>query len=104
MDGVALCHYEYVLIMPCLSCDPGNQSNDKVAMCFWLLTLVALPETYRPRILEDRAKALRHSTHNWALHAECEEREISTAIIMEKYLTRPLRMLALEPILLFLAL
>lgn len=47
---------------------------------------------------------MRFQTHDWAIHAKADEREVNIAIMVEKYLTRPLRMLTLEPILLFLAL
>lgn len=71
---------------------------------FWANTVLFLPETYHPRILQFRARRMRFQTRNWAIHAEADEREVDISIMVEKYLTRPLRMLALEPILLFLAL
>lgn len=71
---------------------------------FWALAILFLPETYHPRILQRKAKRIRHQTRNWAIHAEVDERQIDIALIIRKYLTRPLRMLMLEPILLTLAL
>ncbi|KAL8790047.1 MAG: hypothetical protein Q9195_006549 [Heterodermia aff. obscurata] len=75
-----------------------------MAVCFWAVAFLFLPETYHPRILQLRAKKLRLETGNWAIHAAADEKVIDARIILEKYLTRPVRMLALEPILLFLAL
>ena len=66
--------------------------------------MVFLPETYHPRILQIRAKKLRLETRDPTIHAAADEKEVNIKTILEKYLTRPVRMLALEPILLFLAL
>ena len=66
--------------------------------------MIFLPETYHPRLLQIRAKRLRIETGDRTVRAAADEKEIDIKIILEKYLTRPVRMLALEPILLFLAL
>lgn len=42
-------------------------------------------------------------TRNWAIHAEADEKTINLQIILERYLTRPYRMLIREPILLLIA-
>lgn len=60
----------------------------------WLVT----PETFAPLLLRWKAKRLRYSTKDWALHAQSEEQEIDFRTLATKYLTRPLRMIALEPI------
>ena len=74
------------------------------AVVFWAVALVFLPETYHPRILQVRARKLRLETGNWAIHAAADEKQVEIRTILEKFLSRPTRMLALEPILLFLAL
>lgn len=66
--------------------------------------MVFLPETYHPRVLQVRAKKLRLETGDSTIHAAADEKQVDIRTILEKYLTRPVRMLALEPILLFLAL
>ncbi|KAL9100802.1 MAG: hypothetical protein Q9163_003868 [Psora crenata] len=75
-----------------------------MALLFWAIAAVALPETSHSRILQSRAKKIRLQTHNWALHAEADEKEINMKIITERYLTRPFRMMWQEPILCLLAL
>ncbi|KAI9845556.1 MAG: hypothetical protein M1837_004653 [Sclerophora amabilis] len=72
---------------------------------FCALAVLFLPETFAPVILQRRARKIRLETRNWAMHAEVEEKEVITLkLIVEKYLTRPYRMLFSEPILLLLAL
>ena len=75
-------------------------------LCFisWTSAALFLPETYHPRILQRHAKRLRLQTGDWTLHAQADERQISLQIIVERYLTRPFRMLYQEPILLLIAL
>jgi MFS transporter, DHA1 family, multidrug resistance protein len=58
-----------------------------------------IPETFAPVILQRKAKKLRYQTRNWALHAEADEKEVNLKEIVEKYLERPFKMLAMEPIL-----
>ena len=74
------------------------------AVFFWLIAAIFLPETYHPRLLQIRAKRIRLETGDRTIHAAADEKEVDIKTILEKYLTRPVRMLALEPILLFLAL
>ena len=60
---------------------------------------ILVPETFAPVLLARRAKRIRHSTGDWAIHAKHEEKAISMRDVAEDYLMRPLRMLLLEPIL-----
>lgn len=60
---------------------------------------IVIPETFAPVILQRKAKKLRYQTRNWALHAEADEKEVNLKEIVEKYLERPFKMLAMEPIL-----
>ncbi|KAL2809302.1 major facilitator superfamily domain-containing protein [Aspergillus granulosus] len=58
-------------------------------------------ETYAPVILVAKARKLRHETKNWAIHAKHEEIELDIHSILHDYLAIPLKMLALDPIILF---
>lgn len=63
-----------------------------------------VPETYAPVLLQRKAKKLRYQTRNWAIHAPADEKEVNLKEIAEKYLLRPFKMLALEPILVLITL
>lgn len=65
-----------------------------------VLLIFFLKETYPPAILVDKADYLRRRTRNWAIHAKQEEVEIDLKELVSKNLSRPLRMLFEEPILL----
>lgn len=60
---------------------------------------VILPETYLPVIEKRHARRLRWQTKNWALHSQLDEQPVGVGDFLTRYLTRPLAMLALEPIL-----
>lgn len=64
------------------------------------VSLFCLRESYAPCLLTAKAAALRHQTGNWELHARVERAEIDPRAMIEKYFTRPLKMLVTEPILL----
>ena len=70
-----------------------------MAVFFGTLNLFIFPETYGPVLLARRAKRLRYETGNWALHAKHEERRVDLKDIATRYLTRPAKMMILEPIL-----
>jgi DHA1 family multidrug resistance protein-like MFS transporter len=76
--------------------------------CYWtailgfpslILTALVIKESYPPVILIAKAQLLRRGTGNWAIYAKQEEVEHSIKAMIEKNLTRPLRMLVQEPIL-----
>ncbi|MCJ1316777.1 Citrinin biosynthesis cluster MFS transporter mrr1 [Xylographa vitiligo] len=67
---------------------------------FTALGLLIIPESFAPVILQRRARSLRFSTRNWALHAKLDETRVDFRQILTKYLFRPFAMLFLEPILL----
>ncbi|KAM3419057.1 hypothetical protein BST61_g5012 [Cercospora zeina] len=67
-----------------------------IAIC----TFPFMPETYSPLLLARRAERMRHMTRNWAYRSKSEEARSSLGDFAERYLLRPARMLALEPILL----
>jgi len=64
------------------------------------LMLLFLYETFAPLALVKKAQKLRQRTGNWAIHADHEKMELDLAAIIRKHLTRPLRMLVTEPIVL----
>ncbi|KAJ5585006.1 uncharacterized protein N7459_004806 [Penicillium hispanicum] len=66
---------------------------------FGLLALIIVPETYAPKLLQNRAARLRQETRNWALHSFLDEHKPTLKDIGNKYLLRPFQMLFTEPIL-----
>jgi MFS transporter, DHA1 family, multidrug resistance protein len=66
---------------------------------FGLIGLFVIPETSAPRILQMKAKRLRHQTKNWALHARADEHQVTLQTISQVYLVRPFVMIVQEPIL-----
>lgn len=68
------------------------------------VSLFLLRETYAPCILVTKAVALRRRTENWGIHAKQERLEVDPKELVEKYFTRPLRMLVTEPIILLVSL
>ncbi len=75
-------------------------------MGFTTLILITffLKETYAPMVLVEKAEYLRRRTKNWAIHAKQEEIEIDLLELVEKNITRPMRMVLTEPILLLIGL
>jgi MFS transporter, DHA1 family, multidrug resistance protein len=63
-------------------------------MFAWIVT----PETFEPVLLKRKAERMRHETKDWALHSESEEYRIDFKVLINKYLSKPLHMLVLEPI------
>lgn len=64
------------------------------------LEIFLLEETYPPVILINKATELRRRTRNWGIHAKQEEIEVDLRELLEKNLSRPLRLLSTEPIIL----
>ena len=75
-----------------------------MAALFGIIAFVLVPETFAPVLLARKAKRLRHSTEDWAIHAKHEEKGISLKDIVESFLMRPSKMLVLEPILVLITL
>lgn len=63
-----------------------------------LSILVFVQESYAPLILVDKAVQIRKNTGNWAIHAKQERIEFNPRDMIQKYFTRPIRMLFTEPI------
>lgn len=57
-------------------------------------------ETYGPVVLVSKAAELRRLTRNWGIHAKQEEVEVDIKELAVKNVTRPLRILFTEPIVL----
>ncbi len=68
------------------------------------LLLVFFPETYPPIILVNKASELRRRTKNWGIHAKQEEIEVDFKELLTKNVSRPMRILFTEPIVLLITL
>ncbi|EEP77474.1 conserved hypothetical protein [Uncinocarpus reesii 1704] len=69
-----------------------------IMMFFFLaLDIIFIDESCATKLLEYKARRLRHESGNWALHARHEENEVSTSQIMNTYLVIPFKLL-LTPI------
>lgn len=65
-----------------------------------ILSTLFQAESYPPIILVDKAKELRRRTKNWGIHAKQEEVEVDLKELLSKNISRPLRILFKEPIVL----
>lgn len=70
-----------------------------MAALFGVIGLFLVPETSAAKILQNKAKKLRHKTKNWALHAKADETKTDAHTIVSVYLVRPFVMFVQEPIL-----
>ncbi|KAI7652099.1 MFS general substrate transporter, partial [Hortaea werneckii] len=68
-----------------------------------VLTMLFFDESYPPIILVNKAADLRRRTKNWGIHAKQEEIEVDWEELIQKNLSRPMRMLFTEPIVLLLS-
>ncbi|ORY71024.1 MFS multidrug transporter [Pseudomassariella vexata] len=64
-----------------------------------IMGLFAVRESSSRAILRTKAARMRFDTQNWALHARSEEQRIELQHIVQRYLTKPIRMFVTEPIL-----
>ena len=64
-----------------------------------IIGIFILPETYLPVLEQQHARRLRREKKQWALHAKSDETPVSFRDFAVRYLTRPIAMLCLEPIL-----
>ncbi|KAI9727487.1 MAG: hypothetical protein M1828_006429 [Chrysothrix sp. TS-e1954] len=71
-----------------------------MAFTAFILALLFQKESYPPVILVGKASELRRRTKNWGIHAKQEEVEVDIKELMTKNVTRPLRILFTEPIVL----
>ena len=66
---------------------------------FGFIGLFLCKESYAPVLLQRKASRRRFETRNWALHAPLDEQPVRLHDIVHRYLFRPWKMLALEPVL-----
>ena len=66
---------------------------------FSILGFLILPETYLPVLEQRNAKRLRREKKRWSLRSRMDESSVSIGDFAVRYLTRPMVMLCLEPIL-----
>ena len=66
----------------------------------FVLLLFFLEETYPPVVLINKAAELRRRTKNWGIHAKQEEIEVDFKELIVKNVSRPMRILFTEPIVL----
>ncbi|UKZ77547.1 hypothetical protein TrVFT333_005270 [Trichoderma virens FT-333] len=69
---------------------------------FGSLAYVVVPESSAPVLLSWKAKRLRKETGNQNIHAAHYSKKVSFSAILTTYVLRPIKMLAMEPILLLL--
>lgn len=69
----------------------------------FILDLLFLDETYPPVVLIAKAEEIRRRTNNYLIHAKQEEVSVDFRELLEKNLSRPLRILVGEPIVLLLS-
>lgn len=67
------------------------------------LLVILFPETCAPFILAKKAAIIRRQTGIWSVHAEQENLEFDAKTIIQKYFTRPIRLLVMEPIVLLIS-
>lgn len=67
------------------------------------LSVLFLDETYPPCLLVAKAVAIRNESSNWGIHAR-QEVGIDLVDLVEKYFTRPLKLLFMQPIILVVSL
>lgn len=65
-----------------------------------ILAVFVQEESYPPVILVSKASNLRRRTRNWGIHAKQEEVEVDLFQLLQKNISRPLRILFTEPIVL----
>ena len=66
----------------------------------FILLLFFMEETYPPVVLVAKAAELRRRTKNWGIHAKQEEIEVDFKELLVKNVSRPMRILFTEPIVL----
>ncbi|KAL6705107.1 hypothetical protein ACN47E_007366 [Coniothyrium glycines] len=67
------------------------------------LLLIFMEETYPPVVLINKASELRRRTKNWGIHAKQEEIEVDFKELIVKNVSRPMRILFTEPIVLLIS-
>ncbi len=68
------------------------------------ISLFLLRETYVPCLLVEKAAAIRRQTNNWGIHAQHDRIEVDPRKLIDRYFTRPLKLLTMEPVVLLVSL
>ena len=113
MRGKAICLFSLgVFVGPILAPVIGSYITqhttwrwlEYVVGCFagavFVATVLFFEETHHPTILVAKARQMRKDTGNWGIHAAHENVELSIRDIVQNTITRPIIMLATEPVLL----
>ena len=66
----------------------------------FILLIFFLEESYGPVVLVSKASELRRRTKNWGIHSKQEEIELDFKELLTKNISRPMRILFTEPIVL----
>ncbi|KAH6974340.1 major facilitator superfamily domain-containing protein [Ilyonectria sp. MPI-CAGE-AT-0026] len=75
-----------------------------MAAFFGPIAFITVPETLESCLLTRKARSVRLSTQDWAMHAVAEETPVDLGEMAHRILVRPLAMLVLEPIIIFVTL
>ncbi|KAH7237044.1 major facilitator superfamily domain-containing protein [Fusarium redolens] len=75
-----------------------------MAALFGPIAFITVPETLESTLLARKARAVRLSTRDWAMHAAVEEKPVDISEMANRILIRPLAMLVLEPVIILVTL
>ncbi|EMT71377.1 hypothetical protein FOC4_g10009876 [Fusarium odoratissimum] len=75
-----------------------------MAALFGPIAFITVPETLESTLLARKARSVRLSTRDWAMHAVAEERPVDIHEMANRILVRPLAMLVLEPVIILVTL
>ncbi|RKK12200.1 putative MFS-type transporter [Fusarium oxysporum f. sp. cepae] len=75
-----------------------------MAALFGPIAFITVPETLESTLLARKARSVRLSTRDWAIHAVAEERPVDIHEMANRILVRPLAMLVLEPVIILVTL
>ncbi|CVK85012.1 related to synaptic vesicle transporter SVOP and related transporters (major facilitator superfamily) [Fusarium mangiferae] len=75
-----------------------------MAALFGPITFFVVPETLESVLLTRKARSVRVSTRDWAMHAVAEEKPVDIHEMANRILIRPLAMLVLEPVIILVTL
>lgn len=70
-----------------------------ISLSIGITTFFIIPETFAPRLLHNKAAAIRFETKNWAIHSLQDEQKTTLGDVAVRYIKRPFLMLFQEPIL-----
>ncbi|KAB8251921.1 major facilitator superfamily domain-containing protein [Aspergillus flavus] len=84
----------------CLMVFSGPLTAPFIGSGIFVLLLTTMRETYVPVLLSWKADRLRREQGDWSIHAKHEEISLDLRAIIADYVSLPLKMLALDPIVL----